>query len=229
MALGKSLSLLFLVSIVVLPADAQVLARGKLKDADDQRAYLETVRQLRARRLTVEWNQTALENVVKELRLHLSRNFVFAPAAADRKAEPVNLELREVTAATLITLIESSAKIRFVFEDGVILVTTPEDAVRRSLEIRVYDIGDLLYEAPDFPGPSMDINPGKVTAPPEESEPRRKDGGEIVDLVRTLVGAEAWDVEGTSIVVSHNLLIVRHTPAVHAKVRELVWKLAAFL
>jgi hypothetical protein len=50
-----------------------------------------------------------------------------------------------------------------------------------------------------------------------------------VDLMRTLVGLDASEVEGTSIAISGNLLVVTHTPEVHAKIRQFVTALAALL
>ena len=51
----------------------------------------------------------------------------------------------------------------------------------------------------------------------------------MVDLVRTLVGAESWEVPGASIAISHHMLIVRQTPEMHAKIRELLSGLTALL
>src|SRR5262249_53782828 len=129
MALGKSLSVALVGFLFLSPAFGQVLAHGKLKDGDEARAYADALKQLKGRRLTVEWKGTALEDVVKELRVHLARNILFAAAAADRKTIPINLELRDVTAASIVRLLEDSAKVRFFFEGGFVFVTTPEDAV----------------------------------------------------------------------------------------------------
>jgi hypothetical protein len=229
MSLPKPFSVLVFASILVSAAAAQTLARGRLAGAEDAQAYSDTIRRLRTTRLSVAWKNVALADAVKELRLYAGRSVVFAPAAEARKAEPVSLELTDVTAAAVVRLLQTSAKVRFLFEDGIIFVTTPEDAAQRSLEIRVYDVADLLYQAPDFPGPRMDLNPGKPQEAAEETPSSSRDGSEIVDLLRTLVGPEPWDVPGTSITISKQLLIVRQTPEVHAKIRELVAALAAVL
>jgi hypothetical protein len=222
-------SALFALAIFAVPSPGQVLARGKPAGPDDARAYAEAVRTLARRPVTVSWEAVDLEAAVKELRLLLARPILFAAAAEDRKTVPVTLELRNVSFASLFRLVEGAAKVRFLFEGGFIFVTTPEDAVRRSVVMRVYDVSDLLYQAPDFPAPVMSLHPGRPAEPPAESESQRRDGGEIVDLMRTLVGLDAWEVEGASIAISGRLLVVTHTPEVHAKIREFIAALAALL
>jgi hypothetical protein len=229
MSLPKPFSVLVLASLLLPAAPAQTLARGRIADADDARAYSDAVKQLRARRLSVSWQEVTLADAVKELRVHLNRTILFSAAAEEKKAVPISLELVDVTAAAVARLLQSTAKVRFLFEDGIIFVTTPEDAAQRSLEIRLYDIADLVYQAPDFPAPRMDLHPGKPEPAPEETPATPRDGSEIVDLLRTLVGSEPWDVPGTSITVSHRMLIVRQTPEVHAKIKQLLLALSAVL
>jgi hypothetical protein len=224
-ARGSVLLGLLLVSL----APSQNLAVGKLTDAEDARAYAAIVNQLNGVRATVAWKDATLADVLKELRVRLSRNFVIAPAAQDRAAIAISLELHDVTTAMLIRYLENFLKVRFVFEGGIIFVTTPEDAAKRRLEMRVYDVSDLLYQAPDFPAPPMGIHPGRPAAEPEEPAREARDSAEVVDLIRTLVGLDKWDAEGTSIVISHRLLIVRNIPEVHAEIRRLIQALAALL
>jgi hypothetical protein len=229
MSLPKPVAVLVLSALLLSSAPSQTIARGKLADPEDARAYSDVLKQIRARRLSVAWKDTPLSDAVKELRIHLDRTIIFTAAAGEKKDAPVSLELFDVSVATTMRQLQAFAKVRFLFEGGVLFVTTPEDAAQRSLEIRVYDVSDLLYRAPDFPGPSMDLHPGKPGSPPDEVPAERRDGSELADLLRTLVGSEPWDVPGTSITISHHLLIVRQTPEVHAKIKELVLSLAAFL
>jgi hypothetical protein len=218
-----------LASFLLAPAFAQTIARGHLADADDARAYGDTLKQLRARRLSVAWKDVTLLDAVRELRLHLGKNLVFAPAAEEKKTLTVTLELDDVSVATAMRLLQSTAKVRFLYEGGIVFVTTPEDAAQRSLEIRIYDVAELLYHAPDFPGPRMDLHPGKPEVSATETETPSRDANEMVELVRTLVGIETWEVPGASIAVSHHMLIVRQTPEVHAKIHEILAGLTALL
>jgi hypothetical protein len=229
MTLAKRLAVLVLGFLLVSPANAQVLARGRLAGAEDARAYADALAQLRARRLSVAWNGLSLAEAVKDLRVRLGRAILFTAEAADRKESPITLELTDVAAASLVRVVESSAKVRFLFEGGIVFVTTPEDAVRRSLVMRVYDVSDLLYRAPDFPAPFMGLHPGRPAEAPEESPAERRDASEIIDLMRTLVGPDAWDVPGTAIAFSGRLLVVTQTPEVHAKIRHFISALAALL
>jgi hypothetical protein len=230
MTLARRAFVLVLSVLVLTPsAPAQILARGKLTGADDVRAYADALKQLKARTLTLSWKDLALEDAVKELRVHLARTILFAPAAYDLKKNPISFELDRIPAGSALRVIESAAKVRFLFEGGIVWVTTPEDAVKRSLVMRVYDVSDLLYQAPDFPAPILSLHPGKPVQQPQEESASKRDTGEIIDLVRTLAGQEKWDVEGTSIAISGHLLVVTQTPEVHARIREYVAALAALL
>ena len=229
MTLPKLFSVLVLASSLLSPAGAQTIARGHVADADDAKSYADTLKQLRSRRLSVAWTDVTLLDAVRELRLYVGRTIVFAPAAEEKKTLPISLELVDVSVATTLRLLQSTAKVRLIYEDGIIFITTPEDAAQRSLEIRIYDVAELLYHAPDFPGPRMDLNPGKPEVSVAETETPSRDGSEMVDLVRTLVGAASWEVPGTSIALSHHMLIVRQTPEMHAKIRELLSGLTALL
>src|SRR4029078_2882346 len=179
---------LVLASVLLAPMAAQTIARGHLADADDARSSGATLKQLRARRLSVAWKDVPLVDAVRELRLHLGQNLVFAPAAEEKKPLTVTLELDDVSIATVMRLLQSTAKVRFLYEGGIIFVTTPEDAAQRALEIRIYDVAELLYHAPDCPGPRMDLHPGKPEVSVTETETASRDANEMVELVRTLVG-----------------------------------------
>lgn len=229
MSLAKLFSVLVLSLLLVPAVAAQTIARGQLTGPDDARAWSEAVKQMRTVRLSVAWTDVTLADAIKELRNHLGRNILFAAAAEEKKSTTISLELADVTVGAVARLLQTSAKIRFLFEGGFIFVTTPEDAAQRSLEIRVYDVADLLYQPPDFPGPPMHIHPGKPERAPDETPASARDGGEMTDLLRTLVGSEPWDVPGTSITISKHKLIVRQTPEVHAKIRQMLAALTVFL
>src|SRR5262245_5028652 len=182
MTLARRAFVLVLAALLLAPSiPAQILARGKLTGADDVRAYADALKQLRGRTLSVSWKDLTLEGAVKDLRLQLSRTILFAPAAYELKTVPMALEVNQVSAASLLRVVENAAKVRFLFESGVIWVTTPEDAVKRSLVMKIYDISDLMYQAPDFPAPVLSLHPGKPLPPPEEPERSRRDSSEIID------------------------------------------------
>jgi uncharacterized membrane protein YgcG len=73
----------------------------------------------------------------------------------------VNLKVRGVTLRKALSLLLSEAggadgAITYTVEDGVIEITTTELADRK-MTTRVYPVGDLLIDIPDFVGPTFDL------------------------------------------------------------------------
>jgi hypothetical protein len=73
----------------------------------------------------------------------------------------VNLKVRGVTLRKALSLLLTEAggadgAITYTVEDGVIEITTTELADRK-MTTRVYPVGDLLIDIPDFVGPSFDL------------------------------------------------------------------------
>ena len=74
----------------------------------------------------------------------------------------VNLKVRGVTLRKALSLLLAEAggadgAITYTVEDGVIEITTTELADRK-MTTRVYPVGDLLIDIPNFVGPSFDLN-----------------------------------------------------------------------
>jgi hypothetical protein len=143
-------------------------------------------------------------------------------------------------------------ELTYVEKDGLILITTPEDAESK-LEIRLYDCRDLLaMPAPQVPSPPADRRPpqpmppqaseagvpagtrqlggsigGSVDATPRRRIPeteleRRTD--QLTDLITSSVQSDSWDqVGGPGSIVSYNgLYVVAQTMRVQDQVEQLL-------
>jgi len=177
--------------------------------------------------LTVAWKDTSIEDCLASVRRATGLNFVVAPAARELVQKTVSLELKEVRTRAVLGLLADQGGFAWTTKDGILQVTTPEEAAKARLVTAVYDIREHLYSPPDFPAPVvLGLRPGKPVVP-EETETAReeKDPNRLVDLVRTMTGAKPWEVEGSSITASRGLLVVRHTPEVQAQVRAALSKL----
>jgi hypothetical protein len=201
----------------------QTLLHGDFETRDDAKACARLEWRLSNTRSDVAWTDRPLADVVRDLAKTINATLLFAPSAAARKDETISLEIRGATLATVFKLVAEATKLRFVYERGVIHLATEEDAMRRSMVLRLYAVGELLYQPPDFPASRLDLHPGPVREPEAEQEDAKpRDGSEVVDLVKLATGEEVWSVEGASITVSKSLLVVRHTPAVQAQVRRML-------
>src|SRR5688500_16770305 len=80
---------------------------------------------------------------------------------------PVNLRLRSVSLATVLSLVLSEAgggeTLAYDVDQGVIEITTA-DLANRKIYTRVYPVDDLLMEIPDFAAPSMSLQDSNATS-----------------------------------------------------------------
>jgi hypothetical protein len=172
---------------------------------------------------SISWDGVRTKDALGEIRRRLGRTVLMAPSLKDRSDDAVSIELKDVSLATACRVLGEALRARFVFDGGVLWLTTPEDADLRRLETRVYDVAEALYAPPDFPGPEIGIHPGKPKTDPVESTPGEgRSVVDLIELIRTVVGESAFNLEGASIAISGRLLVVRLTPEGHATVRRLL-------
>jgi uncharacterized membrane protein YgcG len=89
-------------------------------------------------------------------------NWKALEGAGVTKDTVVNLKVRGVSLRKALSLLLAEAggadgAITYTVEDGVIEITTT-DLADRKLTTRVYPVGDLLIDIPDFVGPSFDLS-----------------------------------------------------------------------
>jgi general secretion pathway protein D len=164
---------------------------------------------------------------------------------------PVTKSFKQVRLSTILDLLLKDLELTYVEKDGLLLITTPEDAESK-LEIRVYDCRDLLaMPAPQVPSPPADrrqspsVTPqnsetgvpagtrqlggsigGNIDATPRRRLPeteleRRTD--QLTDLIISSVQADSWDdVGGPGSITSYNgLFVVAQTMRVQNQVEQL--------
>ena len=77
------------------------------------------------------------------------------------KETPVNVRLRAISTRKALELVLAEAgagtPLTYYIDEGVIEITTREAADTRMIT-RVYDVGDLILEIPDFEGPAMGLD-----------------------------------------------------------------------
>lgn len=210
---------------------AQALRTLPPETPRDQRVFREVVRRLQGIRMDVRWEGVSLEDAISLLRARTGLNMLVAREAEDLvEGTTVEMTLHRVTALTLMKILAENHEILFQNRRGVIFVTTPEDARRRSLTLAIFDVRDLLYTPPDFPAP--DLLGIRVGAPggglggfgEEEfaSGPEGRDPDRLVDIVRMATGEKAWDGGGVSLRYMGGRLVVRHTPSMLRKVARIL-------
>ncbi len=163
---------------------------------------IDYLRDLTGANINVNWRLMQEKNINKDTPVHMKLR-----AVSMRKA--LQLLLDEVGAGTPLT---------YFIDQGVIEITTQE-AADAKLVTRVYDVGDLMVDIPDFAGPSLNItdnsssgsNSGKSGGgggnnlfggnnannnnndKPATANDR---GNELVSIITTTIRPEVWQING---------------------------------
>jgi hypothetical protein len=144
------------------------------------------------------------------------------PVLLDRRAladvgidlgTPVSADYDQFTLGTALELMLRQWDLKYVLEEGALVITTPEEAELR-LDTRVYSVYDLV-EVHDW------------MLPPEirRSHQRRVDFDNLILLVMTTVNPASWDAvggPGTISPLAPDLLVVTQTREAHDEVADIL-------
>jgi serpin B len=144
----------------------------------------------------------SLEDVARQLAIPLkfdTETLVDEGVALD---QPVTLHLHGITGRSALRLLLAPIQLDWLIADEVLIVTTADYVIRKSLETRVYDVADLVTVQSDKAAMATDL-------------------GSLVDLVTATIAPESWeDLQGSGSVRKlqsggvHALVIIQ-TPMVH--------------
>lgn len=207
----------------LVPAQAaEVLALQKGEDRVARDALYEKLHETRVR---VSLEEAALKDLAEFL-MAASGNATNFVVWTKADVEPLTLRLPRSRITALMGIVQRAYDVRFVFGKSVVLIEH-EDEVEEYTYLRTYDIKAATAPIKSFPGPKLGLNAGERDdfAAIEDDEGAPASGltaDRVVDLVRTHVLPDSWDVDGVSITQWRGVLRVRQTERGHRKVRQLL-------
>lgn len=192
----------------------------------------------------LNFNAVGLSDVIDSLR-DLSGANIFVnwksleSVAIDRKT-PVTVRFRSIRFGKLLHIVLDAVsggkqKLAYTTDEGVITISTLDD-LAKNVDVRVYDIRDLLVIVPDYAPPQLTGGlPGPTTmpatAPAEPAAPTQEDRVKsIYKMIEDIVAPETWKDRGGSAGALRELqgqLIVTQTPENHVQIVELLEQLRA--
>lgn len=215
-----------LVLFVAGPAWAQV------DDSyNDSEKRAEIMSKLRTMKVSLDFRETPLQDVIDFIREMTQINFVIDQKVYE-EIEPdkltVTIKVDDLELRAALKLMLQMRGLTAVFRDGVLLIVTKKSQ-EENVFMRIYDVRDLLQPVRDFPGPEIALKSGDE----DESTVGASvfDVGEsnpgittdfIVDTIKRSTGGSTWDSDKCSIQVSNGLLIVVQSKEVHAEVERLI-------
>lgn len=158
---------------------------------------------------------------------------------------PVTLHLQNRSFLTGIKLICETVHLDFYAEEGVLYITTPEDAERHPITV-IYDVGEILDYFAQHGGPALVPGGAALPAPepkgffglsgdpafvgpqPLDKESLRLAAAErLSELITTHVESDSWDVNGGSGTISvwGRFLVVSQSLRRQFKVDDLLAKI----
>lgn len=143
-----------------------------------------------AQRITLDARDQPLTDTIEYLRTATGLTFVVAPAV---QANPpvVNLQVKEMALGSVLRWIERIGSVHIGFVNGALFVS--DKPVEGASTTRLYDVRDLSFKVPDFPGPSLAIpeaggSGSALLAPPTGDDTRQTpDLNEIQQFIERFV------------------------------------------
>ncbi len=195
---------------------------------DEKRA--EIMSKLRSMKVSLDFRETPLQDVIDFIREMTGINFVIDQKIYE-EVEPANLTITikvdDLELRSALKLMLQMRGLTAVYRDGVLLIVTKKSQ-EENVFMRIYDVRDLLQPIRDFPGPEISL------APPDEEggvgtsvfQADETSGAIttdfIVDTIKRSTGGSTWDSDKCSIQVSNGLLIVVQSREVHTEVDRLI-------
>jgi len=181
-------------------------------------------------RVTLEFNETPLEEAVEFIQQFSGLNILIDSTVTERHPKgsvKITMKVKDLPLASALKLMLETRGLTLLYRDQVLLVVT-EDRANRSLFLQVYDVRDLLMKINAFPGPEISLEPLKVGVgiPDMPEPPGELTADFVVNAVRANCGKETWDANPkVSIEHDNGLLIVTQSQEIHKQIKSLLQKL----
>lgn len=224
----RKLAVAVLLGAFALPARAE--------DVDNSKK--EILGKLESTKISLDFNDAALEEVIDFLHEVTGINFVMSKTVQEKSRGgelKVDIRLDELPLRTALKLMLDMHDLTLIYRKGVLVVVTKEEH-GAELDMRMYDVKDLLMKIRDFPGPGLELSSGEEGSSPttgliepEDGEHPFDDPESLVNIIRNATGGDSvWSKDGASITISNGLLIVVQSQEVQKEVQELIVSLRQF-
>ncbi len=198
----------------------------------------EVLRKLSGQRVSLDFTQTPLDEIVDYLRASTGLNIIVHQDVFRKYAEEelqFTIRLKKLRLKSALKLLLGMRNLTATYRDGVLVIVSRDD-LPVSVTTRVYDVRDLLFRIRDFPGPSVELASGAsggaltgavFTVDEEGNSIITEDF--ITDIVTANTAGNSWDEnENVAITLVNGLLIVTQSGKGHREVQKLLNLLRQF-
>ena len=188
---------------------------------DRDRAEIQN--KLRNIRITLDFQDAPLEAVVDYIR-EISNMNIFVDSKVRDMEVVISLKVSDIALSSVFRLMLEPHECGVTYQDGLLKVMTKEDIHDHNVQLRLFDVRDILYPIQDFPGVDLVLS-GEGLGVVGQMMGMQDPVGEmpIEELVRAHTGGTSWDEnERTSVSLQNGLLIVKNTPDVFRQITRLL-------
>ncbi|HXX93394.1 MAG TPA: hypothetical protein VEN81_07155 [Planctomycetota bacterium] len=197
---------------------AAVLAWAPAQDGKRE----EVEAKLRNMRVSLDFKEAPIETVIDYLR-EISDLNIFLDGKVKDKNIVVSLKVGDLSLKSVLGLILKPQGCDTMFREGVLLVTTKEEVVDRTVKMQIYDCRDILYPIHDFPGVDLDLSKNGIGVVTLNQDTGDSPEVPIEEMVRAHTGGRTWEENPKCVCrMTNGLLVVKNTPEVHAQVVRLL-------
>lgn len=214
-----------LLLIAIVPCLAQAGPADRAKQA--------VISKMNTKRVSMEFSDAPLTDVVEFLRSVTQINMMVDPAVVREKPDMrVTLNVKDVKVRNVLNLIGQFFALTADIREGGVVVLTEKERIKSAYVTKVYDIRDLMFAVKDFRGPKIGLNKSgqtpSVTFEYDDADKSRVISGPeaLVELIQTNMG-DAWEGEKANVSVVRGLLVATNTKQVHQQVKRLLQMLRA--
>jgi type II secretory pathway component GspD/PulD (secretin) len=191
---------------------------AKIEEAlsPEEEKILSSLQQIK---VTLEFQDQSLKDVVEFLRTFTGLNFVFDPDVD--QASQVTLKVQNLPLQSALNLILGGKELATLIQDGVVKIVGKAKLATR-IKLELYDVQDLTAQIRDFPGPNITLIPetGGVAVEAAAEAKEILPSQSLIDLIKNNIAKDTWDKEGSSVEYNNGLLIVRNAPEVHQQIQQ---------
>lgn len=218
--------------LLVYPEDWQIRALRKPQELGSakQEPWVAQLNERLNQRITFEFQDTAMEDVINFLRQVTGTTIVVAPDVAAAGGGTVTLKVKDMRFGDALKWILELTSLKMALQNQAIYISS--QPIVGAVALRMYDVTDLVSPVRDFPGRELAFNAGAgggggggfslfkmdaaMDAPAVDPEA-------LVEFIRGNVSPTTWEGEGVGIENrGGSTLFVSQTPEVHALIEQLL-------
>lgn len=196
-----------------------VLAFALLQDSDRDAAEMK----IRSRKVTLQFKDAPLEEIVNYVRDLTDVNFVMGKGAREKGEILVSISVKELSVKSALALILKPRGLALVWQDGVFLITTPAE---EPLVLEIIDVRDLLYPIQDMPGGEITLDSSSLGSSFSQDPTPEPTVLPLEEIIKTHTGKKSWEEDArTSVRLQNGLLVVKQRREVLDEVKRLINRL----